>query len=220
MRQFCTRIRKAKINKKIKIILKCNKELHPIFWIQASKDGSIYLSPYYKEINRLYKGKTTLKGKSVEVKYTDKIKIDKNSFDNSRMSFHSSGVIHGFHKNSKVYRKPFRDISTREDLCYVLFQHPSTFYRIEKPKKHDIVIDYKYDYNYPLYAHISIAQSEITEPIGYKDAAGQTNIILQYQNLIDSKDISIQLVLYTAKGEWPPDTYVVYPASQVNGFGY
>lgn len=203
--------------KRVRVVLRCNERLYPILWVSMGEDGSIYLAPYMKGAHTIRSGsKPHVDGKA-KINYADGQMIDETELASPKMSFHTSGVIHGFIKQSKRYRKSLKGISTPQYLCDVLFQHPTTFFEIDKPKNNkktkDIIMNYNYREDHPIAAVVHASPEADIEPVVMKGASGQINIVLKYENLSNAKNLNVKIALYSSKGCWPPSTYTVFPAS-------
>ncbi|MEW6520654.1 MAG: hypothetical protein AB1461_14710 [Thermodesulfobacteriota bacterium] len=137
---------------------------------------------------------------------------DESSLKNSKLSFHSSGVVHAGGK--RFFRKTIRDLSERQLICQILFQHPSNFHCLGKVKKYDIGLFYPVDDEYPIRGHIYVFPLG-TQPahVNISDAKYEWSVVLAYRGLDRVPDMAVQLVFYHAKkAAWPPATYIVWSA--------
>lgn len=135
----------------IRVVLDHSGGLRPVFWFEVSIDGSIYLGPRLKTVTSMKAGaKHTEKG-VLTILFEEGEEINDLSLLNGKVSFHSSGTIHS--AGQRLFRDPIRSISKQEELCRVLFAHPSTFNTIDgSPRKRDVCLRYPYDERCPLQA--------------------------------------------------------------------
>jgi hypothetical protein len=150
----------------------------------------------------------------VEFKYNEgEIITNPDIVKGAKMSFHASGIIHA--AGERIPGKSLHELTKPEQLCYVLFSHPSSFAVIPVPqkiKKRDIFLNYPIDEGRPLQADLIVSPPNII-PLTYKkDAVYQIPLIFGFPEMGNNMPgIAIQLVLrHRAMGQRPHYTYVLF----------
>lgn len=126
-----------------------------------------------------------------------------------KISFHATGVIHGAGERS--FRESIRNISEQEELCRVVFRHPSTFEAITKIENRDVCLKYPHDEECPLQALFFVAPQVAARLVRVNGALFQINLLFPFARLEGVPDLSLQLVLFhSCPMEWPPHTYLIF----------
>jgi hypothetical protein len=127
---------------------------HMLLWLKVGKDGSIYCRPRLGKDITIQKGKKIVTAEDSTFNYTDLSKeISWN--ENVKLSFHASGVINA--SGERLFRNPIRNISERQQLCQILFVHPTKYRPVQNLRKNDIVINPPFNENSPLCGYISVS---------------------------------------------------------------
>src|SRR6266540_1253454 len=115
----------------------------PMFWLRLAKDGSLYLGPRFKRVGSLRKGFTPSDGDIVMLDFdAGELVPSPQLVDATKLSFHASGLITS--AGERLWGPPLRDMRSQRRLISIIFQHPTAF-RIEKPRRDDIVVQYPVD---------------------------------------------------------------------------
>jgi hypothetical protein len=194
----------------IRVVLEYSGSLRPVFWFEISADGSIYLGPRLKTVTSMKAGVNhTVKGVQT-ILFEEGEEIKDANLLNGKISFHSSGTIHSAGK--QLFRDSIRSITKQEELCRVLFAHPSTFKTIHgSPRKRDVCLRYPYDERRPLQAICFLAPKNASHLVRIKDAAHQMNMFFPFSGLQGVPDIMLQLILFHAsEGQCQPYTYLIF----------
>ncbi len=180
-----------------------------MFWYQIKKDGSIYLGPRLENVTSMRTGAKRTEHGSLTISYEEGQEIKDPALLKGKISFHASGVIHG--AGSRSFREPIRDISKQEELCRVLFAHPSTFDTITDIRKKDICLNYPHDEGSPLQAIFFIAPRASASLVRVNGAVYQINLLFPFSSLEGVPDLLIQFILFhSSSGAWPPYTYLIF----------
>jgi len=202
---------------RIRILVEHKGVWKALFWIKVSKDGSIYLSPRYTNPKILKTGKSVPNDNGlINIKYSEGVKIkDLSQANKAKMSFHASGIINFL--NMRTKRNTLRNLAEQEQLCTMFFQYPGKFDTIptENLKKRDICLRYPIEEDYPIFMHVFVAPTPKFQLVDMGVEKHQVNLVLQYNNIENIGDFTVQLSIFApAKGEWPPYTYVIYQTNE------
>lgn len=205
-----------RLNEKYRILVHYKNKWRPILWFQVKKDGSIYLGPRYENIESLKKGSGIAKNGKIRINYADGENItDPNVIKQAgKTSFHASGVISSL--GNRQFRNKLRDVKQQELLCMVLFEHPSKFKAVDRPRKTDICIKYSLDETSPLQAQLYVAPKDSSLIIDNKNLAYQIAMLLSYEGFEESMKSAITLQIklgHGPKGLWPQQTYLLFPSN-------
>ena len=193
----------------MRILVKYGNEWRPIWWFMVKKnDKSIYLGPRLEKISELKKGSKQISNNQTRINYCEGEKIDDpDSLKVSKVSFHSSGIINHF--GDRSYRNNFRNLKQQEELCLVLFTHPTKFVATHESgiRKRDVCLNYHFDEDRPLQAFLFISPKENIKINRISSATNQLNLLFIYNEL----DLVLQIILtHGVKGPWPPFTYMLF----------
>lgn len=197
--------------KTMRILINIKGNLVPIFWFKIGNDGSLYCSLYGKNETIIKGGKTISQDGVISVNYDEGLQIPCDKLDNKRISFHKSGVIHGYKKKSLGFSTPFDEIYKSEYLCDVLFQDLIDLDTIKQSRKRDIVIPYNYRSGHALFGVLLISKEDIPTIPYMSGATAQTNIIYCLECLDGAEFIKVIFVLYDSINMWPSYNYIIYP---------
>jgi hypothetical protein len=147
------------VNDRIRVAVRHEGAWRPIFWLMMKRDGSIYLGHRYTDISVLRKGTKEVRGSSVSIKYEDGQDIITPELrKNSKVSFHASGRIHV--AGDRLLRDSLRTITKQQELCRVLFQHPSRYAAISRIEDRDICLEYPVSETQPLQGILFVAPAK------------------------------------------------------------
>ena len=181
-----------------------------IFWIKVGNDGSTYLGPRYNEILGMKTGAKRTEEGRLTITYEEGTEVTDPHHLNmkGKVSFHASGVINaaGF----RLIRAPLRNISEQQELCRVLFQHPTRF-ASDSVGDRDVLLDYPYDEERPIQAIVFVAPLHKGKLVRIRDCTFQVNLIFPFKGLDGVPDLSLQVVMFHgSKVEWPPCSSVIF----------
>lgn len=181
----------------------------PIFWLEVERDGSVYLGPRYINITTLRKGSKPLHEGSVAVKYEEGQEvIDPRLLKSPKVSFHASGVVHA--AGDHLFRDSLRTVKEQQELCRILFQHPSQYAPITEIRKRDICLNYRFDEQRPLQGLIFVAPSDKVRIVQVPSATNQVTLLLPFSGL-RIPDLVLQFILgHGPMGPWPPYSYILF----------
>jgi hypothetical protein len=203
-----------KAGDRIRILINYEKHWRPVFWVQVSKDGSVYLGPRMEKVKQIKKGSKIIKNKITSINYNEGIEInDLNKSDLTKVSFHASGIVHTV--DEKLFRKSLRRLKKQEELCHLLFLHPSHFATIKQSeiKKRDICLNYPINQECPLAASLYVSPLNNCKTVKIIDANYQINLMLNFSGVNDLSNLLLQIVLYhKIPSVWPPFNYIVFRA--------
>jgi hypothetical protein len=201
----------ADFDDRIRILVRYMDEWRPIFWLQVKSDGSIYLCPRHEKFTVLRRGSKQATGDTVSIFYNEgEVITDPKILADLKVSIHPSGVVHV--AGDRIFRDKLTTISESQELCDILFEHPSHYSCINGSiRKRDICIDYPIDENGPLYGHLSILPPDKVDYIPFIDAIYQIGIMLYFTRITNDKKFCLQFVLCHKIGNaWPPYSYVIF----------
>ncbi|SRR5712692_6900071 len=195
---------------RIRIAMRYENCWRPIFWLMMGKDGSIYLGPRFTDISVLRKGSKEVRDSSVSVSYEEGQDVnDPELRKNSKVSFHASGHINVV--GDRLLRDSLRTIAEQQELCRVLFQHPSQFTAISKIGDRDICLSYPFDETQPLQGIVFVAPASNAKLLRIPSANNQINLMFPFSGLTGVPELLMQFVLgHGPAGAWPPYTYLIF----------
>lgn len=216
-KEFMTAVFEPQAKDRVRVLIVYKDQVKSICWLEVGKDGSIYISPRKKEIKNVKKGTSQVINGAITVSYDEGEIIEDTSNLRTKTSFHASGIVNSI-DSSRSVRKSLRDINKQEELCFFVFQHPNKFESLISAKKRDVLVQFPISDEVPLLAYVFVSPLSKTEIVEIPFSKNQYNIILEYKNLENCQDLSIQLVFITLDrgNEWPPYTYMVYPTGIKN----
>ena len=181
-----------------------------VFWFTVQNDGSIYLGPRYTEILGMKTGAKRAEKGHLTINYEEGEEVTDPHYLNmkGKVSFHASGRINA--AGSRLLREPLRNITEQQELCRVLFQHPTRF-GSDSIGNRDVRFDYPCDEERPIQAMVHIAPLQKTKIVRIRDCMFQANAIFTFKGLDGVPDLSLQVVMFHgSKSEWPPFSYVIF----------
>jgi hypothetical protein len=195
--------------------------VYMLLWIKFSKDGSIYLMPRLGNNVSFRRGKKVLTNEDRKLMYED-LGEEIKAKSNLKMSFHPSGVINA--GDLRTFRKPIRNISEWQELCQIMFIHPTKYRQIKKFKENDIILNPPINDEGPLCAYLSVAN--VPDHINIEDDSSlsiyrlmegvdfQFHLGFFVTGIENVVDLFIQFSLYQGpKGPLPPATLVIWPTA-------
>ncbi|MBI2337931.1 hypothetical protein HYU95_02000 [Candidatus Daviesbacteria bacterium] len=194
-----------------RILVNYQQSWRPIFWFKVGSDGSIYLGPRFKNVMTLKKGSKSITGKQVKILYEEgqEIKNPEILKNANKISFHASGIVHA--AGDKLLRNQIRTMHEQEELCQILFQHPSQYASVSSVRNTDICLNYAFNEMCPLQGLIFVAPKDRCKFIQIKSIENQITLILPYNNLEGTPDLILQIILsHGFVGKWPPQTYLLF----------
>lgn len=198
---------------RIRIVLRYQGSLYPIFWFKFGKDGSIYLGPRLTEISVLKLASKVSNEGTLSFKYAEGEEVPLESVEDPiKISVHSSGVVHAGGK--QTWTDTLRGITKEQFLCFVLFRQISNYTQSDSVRKRDVVLDYPIDEERPLLGQLTVAPigAEILVPPIFTNARHQLNLLFNCSGLeMDPSKIQLRLVLWHGlKGPWPPYSCLIW----------
>lgn len=145
---------------------------------------------------------------AAQISYDNGEPVPEQEFRSHRhISFHPSGLINTGAVRS--YRPPWRDLEGPEQLCLLLFEHPSAFPGTAATRARDIDINYIGDEAAPLAGALFVTPHDHIVPLGDGD---QLAVALRVpEPLGDLPGLTVQFTLGTTDpGQWPPRTHFVW----------
>lgn len=111
-----------------------------------------------------------------------------------KMTFHSSGRIHGVNYGEVTMRKSLYELSEQEELVLALFKEPDQYQEIkETARKKDICILSEIPEGHPIFLQAFIAPKEQYRDVNINQEKYQYNAVLECNGIADVGDIVIQL---------------------------
>ncbi len=102
-------------------------------------------------------------------------------------------------------------------LISIIFQHPTTF-RIEKPRRNDIVVQYPIDKDFPLQCTVYIGPAEKARPVVLKNARYQVRLAIVLDGFDDGQARVVQVLFFDGnRASWPDGTLMVFDALRREG---
>ncbi len=204
------RVYKAAPGDRIRIAIPYRGAWRFIFWFTVGNDGSTYLGPRYTDILGMKTGAKRAEEGRLTISYEEGQEVTDPHYLNmkGKVSFHASGIINA--AGSRLLREPLRNITEQQELCRVLFQHPTRF-ASDTIGNRDVCLGYPYDEERPIQALVLVAPLQKTKVVKIQECTFQANAIFTFKGLDDVPDLSVQVVLFHwAKGKWPPFSYVIF----------
>ena len=202
--------------RRVRILVSCEGEPRGLLWFRLSKDGSLYFGPYYRSADSSSYKKVHTGGSGRTLTLNDLTQVtDPDLIRNTRTSIHPSGAISMSGK--RFYREPMRHLQEQEEICKILFQHPSRFpvVRTRDSQTSDLCLIDAFDPQLPLQAVIYLAPYRQPRRIIVRDAPFQATFLFDFQGLQGVSDRSIHLIVYQSwNSRWPDGTYLLVPAGR------
>ncbi len=195
-------------NRAVRLVLDYQGHRRPLFWFQVGKDGSVYAGLSRATVS-LSTGEAVPKGRMATLRYSDaQPVIDPTVLKKLHLSFHSSGVINSAGKRS--YRSSWRGrLSKSHQLCLMLFEHPSKFPAVPKPRQRDVAVNFPIAEKKPLQGRLFVGPRGKVVAVESFDA--QISLVFDVRGLDKVADLYVQLTLgHGVEGPWPPKTIVAW----------
>lgn len=206
----------ARIDDKIRIIAPYKGKFYILFWLQLCRDGSICCGvrdlsakKYAQGSIRSEDGRNTIDFNSLpDMKEAD----DCNRL--RKMTFHSSGIIHGVKYGEITKRNPFYTLEDQEELFLALFKEPSHYELLSAtPRKKDICILSEIPSGHPIFLQTFIAPKDKYRRICINQGVYQFTALLEYQGIPDIGDLILQMCFsFSDKADYPPYSFMIWPA--------
>lgn len=195
---------------RIRVVVQYGGTWRPVFWLKVGKDGSVYCGPRFTSIATLRKGSKFVQEGRVSIKYEEGQEVTDPALRKSaKTSFHATGIVNA--AGDRLYRDPLRTIKEQQELCWVLFQHPSQYSPASKIEDRDICLNYDLDERRPLQGSLFVAPSDKWRIVRIQSATNQINLLLAFSKLTGCPDLLVQFILHHGvTGPWPPYTYLVF----------
>ena len=176
--------------------------------MKVGKDGSVYLGPRLRNITTVRQGVKRVEEGKLSIRYEEGQEVA--SHHKAKISFHASGHINT--SGSRLLRNSIREIKNQQELCRVLFRHPSHFPPGSNVGKRDILLDYPLPQeDCLLEALIFISPIEKTKLIRVRGALYQTTLMCPFSGLNGVPDLTIQLAFFHGGPTVsPPFTYILF----------
>ena len=195
----------------VRLFIQHGSNTHPILWFQVDPDASLYLGPRYKKLSVVKKGIAMRAPGKASVSYADGTPVtDPEVIKRAKLSFHGSGVITaaGDHFRSDALRQ----LTRQEQLCVVIYQHPTRYVPVKPARKRDVIVPIKVDDERPLHGMVGVAPPGQSQLIRHQSAVSQINLIFEVVHQ-GTRLLDLQIVLAQGpKGLWPPYTYILFKA--------
>lgn len=149
------------------------------------------------------------------ISYDEGESVSNEPLENSnKISFHASGVITSFGKRS--IRSALRDISERELLCHFFPEKISNFPLLVSLREYDIPLIFSSVEQHPIVCSVYVAPIEkALPPVENKGVHFQCSVLLMCNGIKEIQPLCIQLLFSQQQGvEWPPYTYIIWPAKK------
>lgn len=199
------------LGERVRIVIEYAGAWHPIFWIELTKDGSIYMGPRTSKTGKLLYGAVKLNNGQARIRYSDGIEVlDPEVRKKHKLSFHGSGIVNTSMVRTK--RTPLRALEAQEHLCVVLFRHPSKFAAIpDAVRKRDVCLRYPVDERSPFYANIYVAPRDKAVPVIHNQLVYQLILMFEYPSAPGLAALTLQMVIgHGVQGPWPPYTCTLF----------
>lgn len=175
-------------------------------WRRKNKDK-------VKESNRLY-WERKAKKEAIDFNSLPDMKEADDCNRLRKMTFHSSGIIHGVKYGEITKRNPFYALEDQEELFLALFKEPSHYEQLSAtPRKKDICILSEIPSDHPIFLQTFIAPKDKYRRICINQGVYQFTALLEYQGIPDIGDLILQMCFsFSYKADYPPYSFMIWPA--------
>ena len=199
----------VKAGDKYRIIALYKEKFYAIFWIQVSRDGSIYCGIYQPKANRYLSGRIQPSDQPKILSRDDGLLTDDKNI--AKLSFHGSGKIHSSALKSLTVRAPIISLVEQEELLTAFFEEPSNYVEIFEARKKDIFILSEINENHPVLMQVFASPSNETKKAILNDGTSQFTAILQYKDILGVGDLDIQLCFSSGlEMPYPPFSSIIW----------
>lgn len=202
-------------NDHVRFIAPYKGSFYLIFWLGISVDGAICCG--VRDMNATSYASGTMENKG-EVHTLDLNQISEmteveNPDRLRKMTFHSSGIIHGAEYGKPTYRKSLYELSEQEELLLVLFKEPNQYQEITgQARKKDICILSDIPERCPVFLRMYIAPKDRYKDVTINQGVSQYNAVLLCNEIPGVGDIVIQLCFnFLDNSEYPPRSIMIWP---------
>jgi len=149
-------------------------------------------------------------GGKLSIAYDEGQEVDVSEHRKAKISFHASGHINA--TGERLFRNSIRELKEQQELCRVLFQHPSHFQPDTTIGNRDILLDYSLpDEDFFLQAILFLSPIEKTKLIKIRGAVYQTTLMFPFSGLNGVPDLTLQVAFFHGNSSVsPPFTYILF----------
>lgn len=187
----------ASLGKRYRVVVFYAGSIYPIFWLRLCKDGSLYCGVRDTNARKYKKGTAITTNSALTIQLEDDREfVNCDEKINTKISFHGSGKIHDVGYGETTNRIPISEINQQSELFKVVFKELSRFDKRESDHKGaqtDLCVLTEIPVNHTLLLNAFIAPSDKVEFIEFNGGVNQFTAVLEYKNLPNVGDISIQL---------------------------
>jgi len=197
--------------KSYRVVLSYMGQWRPFFWFEVGREGDVYLGPRYEKVAVLQKSSQEIVGRYSDIQYDEGEMVNDPDVlgKGARISFHTTGQIN--FADDRAFRDSLRDLSQQELLCLAIFEHPSKWSVISRPRKRDVCLSYPIDETRPLWAQVYVAPIGKLQLVMPPSAIQQVNLLFECLGLAKVPDLLMQLVVgHGATGPWPTKGGIIF----------
>lgn len=207
-------------NEHLRFIAPYEGKFYVLFWLEISSDGSVCCGvrdlkakKYSSGVIQSQNGTTTLDWGNVpeliETESPEKLK---------KMTFHTSGKIHGVKYGEVTHRRPFNELKSQEELFIAIFREPSEYEEIkDTARKKDICILSEIPQGHPIFLQTFIAPKDKFCDVSINNGQYQYSAILECNGIPNVGDIIIQMCFsFSDKSSYPPYSFMAWPTQNDN----
>jgi hypothetical protein len=206
-------------NKKHRVLVRHKGTFVPVMWLTVSSDASIVLGPYIPKANFARIGIAQANNGKVFFEYEGGEQIDITDIHPvSKVTLHSSGCTHALGR--RAFRKSFREIDQQEELCFLVFQHPDNYEKVDDAdiRSTDIVANFEVSDQHPFYCQVLVSPINGVQVIEYREQRQEWRVLLLCHNLPKTEqEFAFQLYFGDRQvAPWPPYTFLALNAKPDN----
>lgn len=210
---------KIRHNKKHRVLVRRNGSFVPVMWLTVSPDASIILGPYIPKANFARIGIAHANNGEVFFEYEGGEQIDITNIQPvNKVTLHSSGCTHALGR--RAFRKRFREICQQEELCFLVFQHPDNYGKVEEAnlRSTDIIANFEVSEQHPFYCHVLVSPINAVQILEHREQRQEWRILLLCDDLPKAEQgFAFQLYFGDRQvAPWPPYTFLALKAEPDN----
>jgi hypothetical protein len=210
---------KIRHNKKHRVLVRHSGSYIPVMWLTVSPDASIILGPYIPKANFARIGITHANNGEVFFEYEGGEQVDITNIQPvTKVTLHSSGCTHALGR--RAFRKRFREIEQQEELCFLVFQHPDNYGKVEEAdlRSTDIIANFEVSEQHPFYCQALVSHINGVQVIEYREQRQEWRILLLCDDLPKTEQgFAFQLYFGDRQvAPWPPYTFLALKAEPDN----
>ncbi|MBQ4650333.1 MAG: hypothetical protein IJB73_06480 [Firmicutes bacterium] len=205
-----------KVKDNVRIVVRYKNRFYVLFWIEVAKDGSI--SCGVRDINATkYSSRTTQRDEkgslTVDWSFIPEMVPAEDPNRLRKITFHSSGKIHGV-KHGEVYKRtPLSQLKEQEELFLVIFREPSYYEEIPSiERKHDLLLLSDIPEGNLLTLQIFVSPKNKCVPVISEQRRNEHIVLMEYHEVPYIGDLIIQLRFsFADKKSYPEATHMLWP---------